>query len=237
MMLGAEWALDDAQPERASAFLAALPAGVARRTLALRLRLKAARLAHRTLEALELARLLAKHQAFSETAAQRPDAHTGDGTSGCRTRRRAIAAPVVAIEHRLNAATASSCCMQFAKQLLGATLPRRGIGSNPFGLTCRGWRQKSASAWLWLWQLACKVRMLRGWNVPNRLPSRGRQTPQFRLQQAWCVWNASSGARPNSGWSPPPRMPHWKPATRRLALGVLAKNGAPRRARPARSHI
>jgi HemY protein len=70
MMLGAEWALDDAQPERASAFLAALPAGVARRTLALRLRLKAARLAHRTLEALELARLLAKHQAFSETAAK-----------------------------------------------------------------------------------------------------------------------------------------------------------------------
>lgn len=70
LMLGAEWALDDAQPGKADAFLAALPAGVARRTLALRLRLKAARLAKRTLEALELARLLNKHQAFSETAAK-----------------------------------------------------------------------------------------------------------------------------------------------------------------------
>jgi HemY protein len=70
LMLGAEWALDDAQPDKADAFLAALPAGVARRTLALRLRLKAARLAKRTLEALELARLLNKHQAFSEIAAR-----------------------------------------------------------------------------------------------------------------------------------------------------------------------
>ncbi len=68
LMLGAEWALDDSNPERAEEFLQALPAGVARRTLALRLRLKAARMARRTHEALELARLLAKHQAFSVTA-------------------------------------------------------------------------------------------------------------------------------------------------------------------------
>jgi HemY protein len=70
LLLGAEWALDDAQADKADALLSALPAGVARRTLALRLRLKAARLARRTLEALELARLLSKHQAFSASASK-----------------------------------------------------------------------------------------------------------------------------------------------------------------------
>ncbi len=49
---------------------AELPLGAQRRTLALRLRLKAARRDRRTLEALETARLLAKHRAFSEAAAQ-----------------------------------------------------------------------------------------------------------------------------------------------------------------------
>jgi HemY protein len=46
-----------------------MPLGAQRRTFALRLRLKAARQDHRTLEALETARLLAKHRAFSEAAA------------------------------------------------------------------------------------------------------------------------------------------------------------------------
>jgi HemY protein len=70
LLLAAEWSLDDGQAEKAEAYLAALPAGVARRTLALRLRLKTARLAKRTGEALELARLLSKHQAFSPLASQ-----------------------------------------------------------------------------------------------------------------------------------------------------------------------
>lgn len=66
----ARWALEDREPLLALERLEQLPLGVARRTLALRLRLKAARLARRSAEALETARLLAKHRAFSPQAAQ-----------------------------------------------------------------------------------------------------------------------------------------------------------------------
>ena len=69
-LLAAEWALDDRDAPRALELLAELSPGVARRTQALRLKLQAARLAQRPLEALRTARLLAKHQAFSHTAAQ-----------------------------------------------------------------------------------------------------------------------------------------------------------------------
>ena len=67
---GARWALDDRDAGAALRWLDELPQGAARRTIALRLRLKAARLAHQTLVALETARLLAKHRAFSELAGQ-----------------------------------------------------------------------------------------------------------------------------------------------------------------------
>ncbi|MGJ7484957.1 heme biosynthesis protein HemY [Variovorax sp. LT2P21] len=66
----ARWALEDHDPSGALARLKELPQGVQRRTLALRLHLKAARQERRTLEALQTARLLAKHRAFSESAAQ-----------------------------------------------------------------------------------------------------------------------------------------------------------------------
>lgn len=66
----ARWALEDHDPSAALARLNELPQGVQRRTLALRLHLKAARQERRTLEALQTARLLAKHRAFSESAAQ-----------------------------------------------------------------------------------------------------------------------------------------------------------------------
>ena len=65
LLMAAEWALDDRDADRAMALLADLPPGVARRTQALRLRLRAARLAGQPLDALQTARLLAKHQAFS----------------------------------------------------------------------------------------------------------------------------------------------------------------------------
>jgi len=65
----ARWALHDRDAQAALARLQELPQGAQRRTLALRLSLKAARLDGRTLEALETARLLAKHGAFSEAAA------------------------------------------------------------------------------------------------------------------------------------------------------------------------
>lgn len=66
----ARWALDDREPRAALAVLAALPQGAARRTLALRIKLKASRLSQQTQEALETARLLGKHRAFSPAAAQ-----------------------------------------------------------------------------------------------------------------------------------------------------------------------
>lgn len=68
-LLAAEWALDDGDGPRAEALLAELQPGVARRTQALRLKLRAARLERRPLDALQTARLLANHQAFSQTAA------------------------------------------------------------------------------------------------------------------------------------------------------------------------
>lgn len=65
----ARWAFDDRDVQTAQLRLEELPHGAARRTLALRLRFKVARLAGQTRMALEMARLLAKHRAFSETAA------------------------------------------------------------------------------------------------------------------------------------------------------------------------
>lgn len=69
-MRAARWSLDDRDANAALERLAALPQGAARRTLALRIKLKATRLAHQTQEALDTARLLGKHRAFSPAAAQ-----------------------------------------------------------------------------------------------------------------------------------------------------------------------
>ena len=68
-LLAAEWALDDRDAPRAIELLDALPLGVARRTHALRLKLQAARLGRQPQEALKTARLLVKHQGFSDVAA------------------------------------------------------------------------------------------------------------------------------------------------------------------------
>lgn len=69
LLRAARWALDDRDPQAAMGWLKELPQGAARRTVALRIRLKAARLAGETSEAMETARLLAKHRAFSKAAA------------------------------------------------------------------------------------------------------------------------------------------------------------------------
>ena len=66
----ARWALEDHDAGAALEWLAQLPQGAARRMLALRMKLRAARYARLTLPALETARLLAKHRAFSPDAAQ-----------------------------------------------------------------------------------------------------------------------------------------------------------------------
>lgn len=65
----ARWALEDHDAQAALQWLDELPQGASRRTIALRLRLTAARMAGHTQQALETARLLAKHRAFSEIAA------------------------------------------------------------------------------------------------------------------------------------------------------------------------
>ena len=66
----ARWALEERDAQASLQWLDDLPQGASRRTIALRLRLKAARMARQTPLALETARLLAKHRAFSEVAAQ-----------------------------------------------------------------------------------------------------------------------------------------------------------------------
>ena len=68
ILRAARWAFDDRDAAKSMEWLDQLPLGAARRTLALRLRFKAARLAGRSLQALEMARLLTKHRAFSEVA-------------------------------------------------------------------------------------------------------------------------------------------------------------------------
>ena len=68
-LLAASWALDDRDASAAQRWLTQLPGGAARRTVALRLKLKAAQLDNSTAEALETTRLLAKHHAFSKDVA------------------------------------------------------------------------------------------------------------------------------------------------------------------------
>jgi len=65
---GARWAFDDRDASKSLEWLDQLSQGAARRTVALRLRFKAARLSRQPLQALEHARILTKHRAFSEVA-------------------------------------------------------------------------------------------------------------------------------------------------------------------------
>lgn len=69
LLRAARWALEDRDPEAAMQWLKGLPQGAGRRTLALRTRLRASRLAGEPADALETARLLGKHHAFSPVAA------------------------------------------------------------------------------------------------------------------------------------------------------------------------
>lgn len=65
LLRAVRWAIEDRHLGTASRWLGQLPSGASRRTLALRLKLKVARLAQDHTMALETARLLAKHRAFS----------------------------------------------------------------------------------------------------------------------------------------------------------------------------
>jgi len=69
-LAAARWAMSDRDAPEAMRWLDGLRHGAARRMLALRMRLKAARLNQQHTSALDTARLLAKHGAFSDTAGQ-----------------------------------------------------------------------------------------------------------------------------------------------------------------------
>jgi HemY protein len=66
----ARWLLDDRDAEASLARLKALPTAVGRRMVAMRLLLKASRLAGQTAQALDTAVLLTKHRAFTPAAAE-----------------------------------------------------------------------------------------------------------------------------------------------------------------------
>jgi HemY protein len=70
LLSAARYAFDERDIQAAQRRLDEMSQGAARRTLALRLRFRVARLARHSLAALEIARLLAKHRAFSPVAAQ-----------------------------------------------------------------------------------------------------------------------------------------------------------------------
>ena len=70
LLRATRWSLHDHDPAGALARLDELPTGANRRTAALRLKLKAARQSGRIHEAMDTARLLAKHRAFAPEAAR-----------------------------------------------------------------------------------------------------------------------------------------------------------------------
>ena len=70
LLRAVRWAVEDRDLQAARGHLAELPQGAARRIQALRLKLRVARLGGATGEALETARLLAKHRAFSPDASR-----------------------------------------------------------------------------------------------------------------------------------------------------------------------
>ncbi len=69
-LLLTRWHLSDKDPQAALSSLSQLSSGASRRTIALRLRLKASRLSEQNELALDTAKLLAKHGAFSPSIAQ-----------------------------------------------------------------------------------------------------------------------------------------------------------------------
>jgi HemY protein len=70
LLRAVRWAVEDHDADAARARLAELPQGASRRIQALRLKLRIARLGGETGEALETARVLAKHRAFSPEASR-----------------------------------------------------------------------------------------------------------------------------------------------------------------------
>jgi HemY protein len=70
LLRAVRWAIEDRDADAARSRFAELPQGAGRRIQALRMKLQIARLGGATAEALETARLLAKHRAFSPTASR-----------------------------------------------------------------------------------------------------------------------------------------------------------------------
>ena len=147
LLRAAEWALEDRDAVAAQQLLESLPAGVARRTHALRLKLQAQRLAAQPAEALKTARLLAKHQAFPEGATQGLLRSLGtqvlDAAQDIDQLRQAWAS--LEPWDRRDALLVAHAAQRAAK--LGA--PGDGRAQN--------WQRKSAPRWRWRCAIALKV--------------------------------------------------------------------------------
>lgn len=149
VLLQAQWQLDSKQPREALSLLHALPAGVRRRTHALRIELQAARKINDHADVLRLARTLLKHGALHPAAAQAM-LHTaatgllrqaGDDPQALRStwnkltaQERTEPALVVAAARGFAAAGA----MDEARQLLIAALNRQQAEPGLFMPTLRG---------------------------------------------------------------------------------------------------
>ncbi|MDD4887551.1 MAG: heme biosynthesis HemY N-terminal domain-containing protein [Thiomonas sp.] len=152
VLLQAQWQLDSKQPREALSVLRALPAGVRRRTHALRIELQAARKINDHADVLRLARTLLKHGALHPAAAQAM-LHTaatgllrqaGDDPQALRStwnkltaQERTEPALVVAVARGFAAAGA----VDEARQLLTAALNRPQAEPALFMPTLRGMLQ------------------------------------------------------------------------------------------------
>jgi len=137
LLRSARWALEDRDAAGALARLDELPQGAARRTLALRTKLKAARQAGRGAQALDTARLLAKHRAFSVEAA------------------RSLVRQLVAEQirdthdaHQLQAVWAALDAGERGTPELSALAARRLIALGGDAAQARAWLRPALDAWL-----------------------------------------------------------------------------------------
>lgn len=204
LLLGAEWAIDDRDAAHAIELLAELPAGVARRTQALRLRLLAQRLSRQPLPALQTARLLAKHQAFAPgsrpaccvlwPARRSMPRSTPTRCGACgRSSTLPTAATPVWLRGQRRARRAS------------ARTKTRATGCGRCGSASPNSMPTSASQWRWRCCRrcpACRRIGCRGWKV-----QRSNCRPMPRSPRPWARrWSSGSfGARRAGRWSRPPR--------------------------------
>jgi HemY protein len=180
-MRAARWALDDRDAPDALRRLAELPQGAARRTIALRIRLKASRLAGQTSTALDTARLLAKHRAFSPAAA-------ASVVRGLVLESINEARDTTQLQHFWLSLDGEERAMpEIALPAGNACCPMPARAANP---TCPAWCRCWSPAWT-AWTAP-------GWHASRLRPTPTRAKPACSTWPAWPACSASSGARPSN---------------------------------------